>query len=139
MIKVNKVIEEPKETPQITEAYRTGVFNIASFISDGVYDGGNWGIKKLSNKGFYMFLKSDDKFVVHNKTTGASAEVSSDLFSVIVNIYVSSHLSFWLVDHGYAELAGKVADNYHLLRDFLYQDETPFSSEEVSDAYAILD
>ena len=118
------------------------------------YNGGSWAIKKLSNGGFFYLLNSDSP-IKANSFNGWSGEMSPLLFSVVLSMTVSSNLSIEFYKErtkgkNYrdfpkdAKLAfnkdgEQISDNYHLLRSFLYQDDSIFTSEEISDAINFLD
>jgi len=133
MIHITKRREIPSS--DLMQGYTVAVFNFASIVSAD-YKGGNWRYVDLSNGGFYLELQSDERFLCRNHTTGAAHEVDAELFSLIVNEYACSHLSFELVSRNQTEHAEKISENYYLLRGYLYQDGTEF---DTTAAFDILD
>ena len=118
------------------------------------YDGGSWSMTKLSNGGFFYLLDTDKTIEVMHPH-GWSGEISSFLFSVCASMATCSNLSGeyymqqtkgkvypTLSDSAkakYNEDGESISENYHLLRDFLYQDGSIFTSEEMNAAYSFLD
>jgi len=129
----------PLASAVLTQRYAGGIFRVAEHISEGHYDGGTWELKELSNGGFYMSLRRDEPIHAANHAAYWSGDMSPEAFSIAVNMYVSSQLSFWLVDNNCEEDARRVSDNYHLLREFVYQEDGVFTQEEISAVYSCCD
>lgn len=118
--------------------YEQAVFSAADFITRNGYNGGMWEFVVLSNGGFLMTFPHDETFTCYNASNGAEHELSAEAFSVVVNVFVSSTLSFEY--QGQLDQCAVLSDNYHLLRDyFLQDDENPFDSETIQAMLAILD
>ena len=73
------------------------------------YTGGYWIYFELSNGGFYMAPQSDNRFPVN--VDGNCLEMSADAAGITACLFALSHLSFQTNNE-------KIAEHYHLLRDF---------------------
>jgi len=138
MIRVKEVADR-EAFSGINALYTMAVFNIASGITRNEYDGGMWETAALTNEGVFMLLEDDKEYTCHNPTTGAEHKLSSELFSVVVNLYACSLLSFRLVEDDKEDDAERLSVNYHRLRDYLYQDDSVFTQEQMTAAFDILD
>lgn len=81
------------------------------------YTGGYWDFYELSNGGFYMAPQQAAGFTFSVVGNGYEGHMSADAAGITACLFVLSHLSFAL--EGVDEPAcRKVADYFHLLRDF---------------------
>lgn len=90
------------------------IFNTAGRLSPD-YTGGYWEMYELSNGGFYMAPDSDSFQV--SCQNGFDGRLSGDAFGLTVCLYVYSQLSFSDIH----ELAATCAEQYHLLREFVFE------------------
>lgn len=74
------------------------------------YAGGYWNYE-LSNGGFYMAPQSDNRFPVNVDGNGFEGEMSADAAGITACLCALSHLPFQTNNE-------KIAEHYHLLRDF---------------------
>jgi len=123
----------------LTARYERAIYNIATHITEGQYQGGNWELKVLENGGWFMAYTGDEVFECHNAANYFTGSLQGDAFSVVVNMYVSSHLSFYFYERESADMCEAMSNNYHYLRDYAFQDDSPFSSEEISTMLNVLD
>ena len=79
------------------------------------YTGGYWQFHKLSNSGFYMSPSFENEFDVFCEND-FEGKLSPDAFGITSYLYAFSHLSF-----GEDRLAQVYADQYHLLREYLFE------------------
>ena len=113
--------------------YEKGVFNVATHITDAGYTGGMWELQILSNGGFYMSPRNKlETYKCFNRAAMWEGELAGDAFGIAVNLYVSSHLSFQLYDDGVMDAAQAVSDNYHLIREYFLQDNSPFEDATIT-------
>jgi hypothetical protein len=91
------------------------IFSITSNLSRD-YSGGYWHFYELSNCGFYMAPDDDTKFSVTCEN-GFKGTLSADALGITACLYAYSNLSF----SDSADLADKCAQQYHLLRDFMFE------------------
>ena len=89
------------------------LFNMAGNLSRD-YTGGYWNMYELDNGGFYMAPDSDAPFRV-SCMNGYEGALSADAFGLTVCLYAYSNLSFS------KELAEVCAEQYHLLRDYMFE------------------
>lgn len=89
------------------------IFSMASRLSDD-YGGGYWRFYTLSNGGFYMVPDSDGNSQVISPN-GWEGFMSPDAFGISVTMFAYSNLSF-----GSGQFAETCAENYHLLREFVF-------------------
>lgn len=89
------------------------IFDMACNLSRA-YTGGFWNMYQLSNGGFYMAPDSDTPFRV-TCMNGYEGALSADAFGLTVCLYAYSNLSFS------EELADVCAEQYHLLRDYMFE------------------
>ncbi len=82
------------------------------------YTGGYWDFFELSNGGFYMAPRQAEGFTFTVPGNGYEGRMSADAAGITACLFVLSRLSFALdgVDEAACE---KVADHFHLLRDFV--------------------
>ena len=80
------------------------------------YTGGYWIYFELSNGGFYMAPQSDNRFPVNVDGNGFEGEMSADAAGITACLFALSHLSFQTNNE-------KIAEHYHLLRDFALEHE----------------
>ena len=88
------------------------------FMADTIcedYQGGYWEFYSLINGGFYMAPRSDKPYRVSCEN-GYQGDLSADAFGVVCCLYAYSHLSF-----GSGEFAGVCAEQYHLLREYMFE------------------
>ena len=90
------------------------IFNITSQLCRE-YSGGYWGFFELSNGGFYMAPDSDKPFNVSCENC-FEGELSANALGITVCLYAYSTLSF----NGDA-FAGLCAEQYHLLREYMFE------------------
>lgn len=79
------------------------------------YKGGYWEFYALSNGGFYMAPHSDKLFEVSCEN-GFEGNLSADALGITVCLYAYSNLSF-----GGGEFAKTCAEQYHLLREYMFE------------------
>ncbi len=91
------------------------VFNFAGQLAQA-YHGGYWAFYLLGNGGFYMAPDTEARFrvVCENGYQGA---LSADALGITVCLYAYSHLSFLNA----SPFANTFADQYHLLREYLFE------------------
>lgn len=75
------------------------------------YHGAFWQFFELSNGGFYMVPKTDNRFHMTCDGNGFEGDVSADAAGIIACLMAFSHLSFQLEDD-------RIIDAFHRLRDF---------------------
>lgn len=80
------------------------------------YTGGYWHFYELDNGCFYMAPDEDTPFQV-SAENGYSGTMSADAFGLTVCLYAYSNLSF--TDN--EELADTVTEQYHLLREYIFE------------------
>lgn len=88
------------------------VYAITSKLSED-YSGGYWHFYQLGNGGFYMAPDSDGKFQVISEN-GSECFMTADALGITACLYAYSHLSF-----GQGDFAGKCAEQFHLLREYM--------------------
>lgn len=89
------------------------IFSIASQLSED-YSGGYWDFYQLGNGGFYMAPEHAGRFQV-GSPNGSECFMSADALGITACLYSYSHLSF-----GNGDMAGKCAEQYHLLRGYVF-------------------
>ena len=92
------------------------VYNMAGRLSSD-YNGGYWEMFVLDNGGFYMAPNSDTYQV--SCQNGYEGTLSGDAFGITVCLYAYSEMSFSKIP----ELAETCADQYHLLREHIFEHE----------------
>jgi hypothetical protein len=97
------------------------VFGIAERLANE-YQGGYWNFYELSNGGFYMATRvSDGDDALHvSCENGFEGQLSADALGITACLYAYSHLSFGDGSMDTSRLAQVCADQYHLLRDFMF-------------------
>lgn len=90
------------------------IFDMAGSLSRD-YNGGYWNMYELSNNGFYMAPESNTPFQV-SCMNGYEGKLSADAFGITVCLYAYSNLSFSDIP----ELAETCAEQYHLLREYMF-------------------
>ena len=90
------------------------VFTMAERIAPE-YSGAYWIFHTLGNGGFYMSPRSDTMFSVCCEN-GYEGKLSPDALGITACMYAFSHLSF-----GDGRLAEACAEQYHLLREYLFE------------------
>ena len=99
---------------QYVLALEPAVFRFAEKLAQK-YKGAYWTFHTLGNGGFYMAPRSDTLFAVSCEN-GFEGKLSADALGIAACMYAYSHLSFG--DDEFAEIC---ADQYHLLREYLFQ------------------
>lgn len=89
------------------------VYNLAGSLSCE-YKGGYWEMYEISNGGFYMAPRAEYRIACEN---GYEGTLSGDAFGSTVCLYAYSELSFSDIP----ELAETCAEQYHLLREFIFE------------------
>ena len=92
------------------------VYDTAGRLSKD-YKGGFWLMYELENGGFYMAPNGTSYRV--SCPNGFGGNLSGDAFGITVCMYAYSHCSFSAVT-GFAE---RCSEQYHLLRDFMFDHE----------------
>jgi hypothetical protein len=96
------------------------VFGFAERLANE-YQGGYWEFYALSNGGFYMARVSAGDGALHvTCDNGFEGQLSADALGITACLYAYSHLSFGDGVPGNGRLAQVCADQYHLLRDFMF-------------------
>jgi hypothetical protein len=90
------------------------VFRMAENIAPA-YNGAYWNFHTISNGGFYMAPRADNIFAVSCEN-GFEGKLSADALGIASCMYAYSHLSF-----GDGVFAETCADQYHLLREYMFQ------------------
>jgi len=90
------------------------VFNMAEQIAPD-YHGGYWDFHALGNGGYYMAPRHDTEFLISCEN-GFQGKLSPDALGITVCMYAFSHLSF-----GHGDLAQTCADQFHLLREYIFE------------------
>lgn len=90
------------------------VFKMAERIAPE-YSGAYWTFHSLSNAGFYMAPRSATMYSVSCEN-GYEGKLSPDALGIAACMYAFSHLSF-----GDGRLAEACAEQYHLLREYLFE------------------
>ncbi len=98
--------------PMRIEPYIYGITGKLAFA----YTGGYWSLYKLSNGGFYMKPADDIVFDV-TCDNGFEGKLSADALGIAACLYAYSHFSF----SSSPALAEPCAEQYHLLRDFMFE------------------
>jgi len=78
------------------------------------YEGGYWNFYSSSGGGFYMAPHTDADFKVSCEN-GFQGTLSAEAFGIVCCLYAYSHLSF-----GNGEFAEACAEQYHLLREYMF-------------------
>lgn len=78
------------------------------------YNGGYWEYYDLSNGGFYMAPKTDERFVFSNEGLQTDSSMSADAVGIVATLYALSELSNRTEDE-------KLGEAFHLLRAFASQ------------------
>ncbi len=89
------------------------VFRFAEQLAEN-YDYGYWQFYTLSNGGFYMALRSDTIYNVSCQN-GFDGQMTADALGIVACLYSFSNLSFG--DGAFAEAC---AEDYHLLREYMF-------------------
>ena len=92
------------------------VYDMAGRLSSD-YNGGYWEMFVLDNGGFYMAPNSDTCQVLCQN--GFQGTLSEDAFGITVCLYAYSELSFSKIP----KLAETCAEQYHLLREHIFEHE----------------
>ncbi|ASV43973.1 antirestriction protein [Pseudoalteromonas phage KB12-38] len=93
----------------------THFYNMADRVSGGDYKGGSWNDSEPSEGVLYAKLNSpQEKIKATNPAAYVETEVSTDAFSIVVNLYFWSDLSFQLT----GELKELAIKRFHALRDW---------------------
>lgn len=79
------------------------------------YSGAYWTFHSLGNFGFYMAPRFDTEFAISCEN-GYEGKLSPDALGITACLYAFSHLSF-----GDGRLAETCAEQYHLLREYLFE------------------
>jgi hypothetical protein len=79
------------------------------------YSGAYWMFHALGNGGFYMSPRFDTEFSISCEN-GYEGKLSPDALGITACLYAFSHLSF-----GDGRLAETCAEQYHLLREYLFE------------------
>lgn len=90
------------------------VFSMAERLSSQ-YKGGYWNFYTISNGGFYMAPRCDTIFAVSCEN-GFEGKLSADAFGIAACMYAFSNLSF-----GEGAFAEACAEQYHMLREYMFQ------------------
>lgn len=90
------------------------IFDMAGMLSRD-YHGGYWQFHALSNGGFFMAPQSDTIYVVCCEN-GFEGKLSANALGLAATLYAFSHLSF-----GDGEFAATCAEQYHRLREFMFE------------------
>ena len=90
------------------------VFTMAERLAPQ-YTGGYWQFHELGNGGFYMAPRFDTEFSISCEN-GFEGKLSPDALGVAASMYAFSHLSF-----GDGRLAETCAEQYHLLREYVFE------------------
>lgn len=90
------------------------VFRMAERIAPE-YSGAYWSFHALGNGGFFMSPRCDTEFSIRCEN-GYEGKLSPDAFGLTACMYAYSHLSF-----GDGRLAETCANQYHLLREYLFE------------------
>lgn len=90
------------------------VFRFAETLASK-YKGAYWTFHTTSLGGFYMAPRSDTIFAVSCEN-GYEGKLSADALGIVACLYAYSHLSF-----GDGTFAETCADQYHLLREYVFQ------------------
>ena len=93
------------------------ILEMAGHLSED-YNGGVWTSYKTKNGAFYMAPDTNLNLVVQSPN-GSVRNMSADAFGVTVCRFAFSHLSFHFKAIGSNELAGVVAEQYHLLTPYV--------------------
>jgi hypothetical protein len=88
------------------------VYTITDRIAED-YHGGFWDFWELSNGGFYMSPRSDERFNV-SCDNGYDGAMSVDELGITVCLYAYSNLSFGIE----SQFTNTCAQQYHWLRDY---------------------
>jgi hypothetical protein len=98
-------------------------FRLEPFVYDTAgrlsidYHGGYWEMYEIGNGGFYMAPQGDTfRLSCQN---GYEGTLSGDAFGITVCLYAYSQIAFSEIP----ELAETCTEQYHLLRDFLFEHE----------------
>lgn len=93
----------------------THFYNTAERVSGGAYTGGSWVDTQPIEGVLYTKLQtSQEKIKATNPAAYVETEVSTDAFSIVVNLYFWSDLSFRLT----GELKELAIKRFHALRDW---------------------
>lgn len=90
------------------------VFSMAENIAPA-YNGAYWNFHTISNGGFYMAPRCDTIFTVSCENS-FEGTLSADALGIAACMYAYSHLSF-----GEGPFAETCADQYHILREYMFQ------------------
>jgi hypothetical protein len=90
------------------------VFTMAERIAPN-YSGAYWTFHAIGTGGFYMAPRFDTEFSISCEN-GYQGKLSPDALGITACLYAYSHLSF-----GGDRLAQTCAEQYHLLREYLFE------------------
>lgn len=90
------------------------VFSMAEHLAPD-YTGGYWEFHGLGNGGMYLAPRFDTEFSIVCEN-GYEGMLSPDALGITACLYAFSHLSF-----GDGRLAQTCAEQYHLLREFMFE------------------
>lgn len=90
------------------------VFTMAERIAPD-YTGGYWQFHELGNGGMYLAPRFDTEFAICCEN-GFEGKLSPDALGITACLYAFSHLSF-----GDDRLAQTCAEQYHLLREYVFE------------------
>ena len=112
----------PKRFPGMFLVFESLVYRYLEVFSED-YKGGYWEFVDLSNGGFYMSLKSNNRYYLSIASNGFEGEMTADAASLVVNMFAIGQLANQHRTDYLIEL-------YHLLRTFV--SEHPEASQILS-------
>ena len=90
------------------------VFTMAERLAPQ-YTGGYWQFHELGNGGFYMAPRFDTEFAICCEN-GYEGKLSPDALGITACLYAFCHISF-----GDGRVTETCAEQYHLLREFMFE------------------
>lgn len=107
------------ELTQVNPLIDMQFFAFADKVSDGNYTGGNWVDVEPQEGVIYAKLDiNQETIMASNPAAYFSDTVSIDAFSIAVNLYFWSHMSFMFPEGSARTMAVK---RFHALRDWAFQ------------------
>ena len=80
------------------------------------YNGGYWHYYTLTNGGFYMAPKMDERLRIEVDGNGFSGEMSADAAGIVATLFALGQLAAEYQD---TDAADALIDRYHFLREFI--------------------
>ncbi|MEZ0602950.1 antirestriction protein [Paraburkholderia sp. IW21] len=97
------------------------LYSYATKLAPDEYRGGLWDFYKLSNNGGYAAPTTPERYNLAVQGNGFEGEMSNDAAGIVITMFVLNQLAHELAARGNNELAERLSDRYHELRDYAGQ------------------